>query len=44
MSTLFVSDLHLEAERPDIGNQFIEFLKTATDTPAHFYDILPAYD
>jgi UDP-2,3-diacylglucosamine hydrolase len=28
MSTLFVSDLHLEAERPDIGNQFIEFLKT----------------
>ena len=27
MSTLFVSDLHLEAERPDIGNQFIEFLK-----------------
>lgn len=28
MSTLFVSDLHLEAERPDIGHQFIEFLKT----------------
>jgi UDP-2,3-diacylglucosamine hydrolase len=28
MSTLFVSDLHLEADRPDIGNQFIEFLKT----------------
>ena len=28
MSTLFISDLHLEAERPDIGNQFIEFLKT----------------
>lgn len=28
MSTLFVSDLHLEAERPDIGNQFVEFLKT----------------
>ena len=28
MSTLFVSDLHLEAERPDIGQQFIEFLKT----------------
>jgi UDP-2,3-diacylglucosamine hydrolase len=28
MSTLFISDLHLEAERPDIGEQFIEFLKT----------------
>ena len=28
MSTLFVSDLHLEAERPDIGDQFIQFLKT----------------
>jgi UDP-2,3-diacylglucosamine hydrolase len=28
MSTLFVSDLHLEADRPDIGNQFIEFLRT----------------
>ena len=28
MTTLFVSDLHLEAERPDIGEQFISFLKT----------------
>ena len=28
MSTLFVSDLHLEAERPDIGDQFIKFLQT----------------
>jgi len=28
MSTLFVSDLHLEADRPDIGNQFINFLQT----------------
>ena len=28
MSTLFVSDLHLEADRPDIGNQFVQFLKT----------------
>lgn len=28
MSTLFVSDLHLEADRPDIGNQFIQFLRT----------------
>ena len=26
MSTLFISDLHLEAERPDIGNQFLKFL------------------
>jgi UDP-2,3-diacylglucosamine hydrolase len=28
MSTLFVSDLHLEADRPDIGEQFVNFLKT----------------
>jgi len=27
MSTLFISDLHLEAERPDISKQFIEFLE-----------------
>jgi len=26
MTTLFISDLHLEAARPDIGNQFLEFL------------------
>ena len=28
MTTLFISDLHLEAERPDIGEQFLEFLRT----------------
>ena len=28
MTTLFVSDLHLEADRPDIGQQFIQFLQT----------------
>jgi len=28
MTTLFISDLHLEAERPDIAAQFLEFLKT----------------
>jgi UDP-2,3-diacylglucosamine hydrolase len=28
MSTLFVSDLHLEADRPDIGKQFLHFLQT----------------
>lgn len=27
MTTLFVSDLHLEAERPDIGKQFLAFLQ-----------------
>ncbi len=27
MTTLFISDLHLEAERPDIGDQFIKFLE-----------------
>ena len=35
MSTLFISDLHLEAERPDIGEQFIRFLQTeATEAEA----------
>ena len=28
MTTLFISDLHLEAARPDIGEQFLEFLDT----------------
>ena len=28
MTTLFISDLHLEAARPDIGDQFLEFLAT----------------
>ena len=26
MTTLFISDLHLEAERPEIGEQFLDFL------------------
>ena len=35
MTTLFISDLHLEAARPDIGDQFLEFLETeATDAEA----------
>jgi UDP-2,3-diacylglucosamine hydrolase len=28
MTTLFISDLHLESERPDIATQFLEFLQT----------------
>ena len=28
MTTLFISDLHLEAERPDIADQFLKFLET----------------
>ena len=28
MTTLFISDLHLEADRPDIGAQFVRFLET----------------
>jgi len=35
MTTLFISDLHLEAERPDIGDQFVRFLQTdATEAEA----------
>jgi UDP-2,3-diacylglucosamine hydrolase len=28
VSTLFISDLHLEADRPDIADQFLRFLET----------------
>ena len=28
MTTLFISDLHLEADRPDIGKQFLDFIET----------------
>jgi len=35
VTTLFISDLHLEAERPEIGDQFIRFLQTdATEAEA----------
>jgi UDP-2,3-diacylglucosamine hydrolase len=35
MTTLFISDLHLEAEQPEIGKQFLQFLKTdAADAEA----------
>ena len=27
MKTLFISDLHLEADKPEIGNQFLAFLE-----------------
>lgn len=27
MTTLFISDLHIEADRPEIGEQFVEFLE-----------------
>ena len=27
MTTLFVSDLHIEAGRPEIGKQFLEFIQ-----------------
>ncbi len=28
MTTLFISDLHMEADRPDIADQFLRFLET----------------
>ena len=37
MSTLFVSDLHLEADRPEIGDQFLEFLKTEATEAESLY-------
>ena len=37
MTTLFISDLHLEAARPEIGEQFLEFLKTEAESADALY-------
>lgn len=37
MTTLFISDLHLEAERPDISKQFLHFLQTEASDAEELY-------
>lgn len=37
MSVLFISDLHLEAERPDITRAFLHFLSTRARTAQALY-------
>ncbi|HET6629872.1 MAG TPA: UDP-2,3-diacylglucosamine diphosphatase [Woeseiaceae bacterium] len=37
MTTLFISDLHLEADRPGIGEQFLSFLDTEAATADALY-------
>ena len=37
MTTLFISDLHLEADRPEIGKQFVEFLEGEATTAESLY-------
>lgn len=37
MTTLFISDLHLEADRPDIGKQFLQFLETEASAADDLY-------
>ena len=37
MTTLFVSDLHLESERPDIGKQFLRFLEAEAPEADELY-------
>ena len=37
MTTLFISDLHLEAERPEIGEQFLAFLAGEATTAEALY-------
>ena len=37
MTTLFISDLHLEADRPDIGKQFLQFLATEASEADDLY-------
>ena len=37
MTTLFISDLHLDASRPDITAQFLQFLGTEARTADALY-------
>ncbi|HEX3603708.1 MAG TPA: UDP-2,3-diacylglucosamine diphosphatase [Steroidobacteraceae bacterium] len=37
MATLFISDLHIDAARPAIGTQFLEFLKTEAKSAEALY-------
>jgi UDP-2,3-diacylglucosamine hydrolase len=37
MTILFISDLHLEAERPDISKQFLHFLETEASEAEELY-------
>lgn len=37
MTTLFISDLHLEAGRPEIAEQFLHFLKTEAESADALY-------
>lgn len=37
MTTLFISDLHLEADRPEIGEQFVDFLAGEATTAEALY-------
>lgn len=37
MTTLFISDLHLDADRPDIGDQFLRFLKEQASEAEELY-------
>lgn len=37
MTTLFISDLHLEAERPDISKQFLHFMQTEASEADDLY-------
>lgn len=37
MTTLFISDLHLDGARPDVTTQFIDFLQHAASQAQHLY-------
>lgn len=44
MTTLFISDLHLETDRPDIGNQFFEFMETEARQAEALYILGDLFD
>ena len=37
MTTMFISDLHLHAEQPEVVAQFIQFLRTEARQADHLY-------
>ncbi len=44
MTTLFISDLHLETDRPDIGEQFFDFLEREAGDAEELYILGDLFD
>ena len=44
MTTLFISDLHLEIDRPDIGDQFFAFIENEAPEADALYILGDLFD